>query len=204
MAAAGAALPAVLVAQARAQPTAGAQSNDTTTARKAARAADVPISIQRQTAVVNARAMGAFGRLNTEDFTHTTAVDASPERTWAVLKEVYQVLKLPVNTMVDRDRRIGVEAKRFRTKIGGERSSRVVSCGRASDGQEAADSYEVMLDVMSTVIPNPDGVGATIVSALGGDAKPVYTSGDPVRCMSTGRLEERIGEMVRNRIAANP
>jgi len=138
-------------------------------------------------------------RLNTEDAARTTAVDASAAKVWDAVKLAYADLKLPVSTLVDAERRIGFNGQRFRGKLAGERLGKLMECGQAQDGRDAADSYEVILDVETLVAPA--GGGTTLLTAVAGTAKPVFTSGDPVRCVSTGRLEERIASAVRDRAA---
>lgn len=142
---------------------------------------------------------GASVRSVTEDFVRTAALPATPEQVWAVLPAVYDELKLSANTMVAAERRIGSQGVRFRDRVGGERAARSLSCGTAADGREAADSYELTLDIVTMVVPAEDG--SAVRTILSGLARPVFTSGEPVRCASTGRLEERIAATVRAKLA---
>ena len=136
----------------------------------------------------------------TEDYVRKTTIEATPEAVWGILPAVYEEFKLPANTLVAAERRIGVQTGRFRERVAGERAARVVSCGTASDGREAADSYELSLDVVTTVAAAPGG-GSELRTVVSGFAKPVFTSGEPVRCASTGRLEERLAAAARAKLA---
>lgn len=138
-------------------------------------------------------------RLNTEDAARTVALEVPAAKVWDAVKLAYVDLKLPVSTVVDAERRIGFNGQRFRGKLAGERLGKLMECGQAQDGRDAADSYEVILDVETLAVPAGDGT--TLLTAVTGTARPVFTSGDPVRCVSTGRLEERISDAVRGRIA---
>jgi hypothetical protein len=144
---------------------------------------------------------GTALRSVTEDFVRSTTVGAPADDVWRVLPAVYEELKLPVATLVTAERRIASQNARFRERVGGERAARTVSCGTAADGREAADSYELTLDVSTVATPRPDGQGTEVKTVLSGLAKPVFTSGEAVRCASTGRLEERIAAAVRAKLA---
>lgn len=161
-----------------------------------------PAEVQTQQAVVTPLSVSqgnstTITRTVTEDFTSSVTIDAAPEQAWAALKSVYQQFKIPTNTLVDAERRIGTGNVRFRDKVANERASKGLNCGRSGDGREAADSYELTLDIQSVVGPAPNG-RATVYTTITGMAKPIFMSGDAVRCMSTGRIEERIATAVRN------
>ncbi len=137
----------------------------------------------------------------TEDFARATVVAGTPDAVFAVLPAVYEEFKLPVATLVSGERRIASQNARFRDRVGGERAARSLSCGTAADGRDAADSYELTLDIATVAVATPDGQGTEVKTVVSGLAKPVFTSGEPVRCASTGRLEERIATAVRAKLA---
>lgn len=141
--------------------------------------------------------LSTFGsrRLTPEDGARATTLDAPVEHVWAAVQHVYDDLKLPPTTLVTSERRIGYDGARLRGKLAGERLAKLVDCGRALDGQDIADAYEVSLELLTAVAPSSDGV--TLASLVTATAKPVSTQGDPVRCVSTGRLEARIAELTK-------
>jgi len=144
---------------------------------------------------------GTALRSVTEDFVRATTVEAAPDAVFGVLPAVYEEFKLPVATLVSAERRIASQNARFRERVGGERAARSLSCGTASDGRDAADSYELTLDIATVAVAAPGGQGTEVKTVVSGLAKPVFTSGEPVRCASTGRLEERIAAAVRAKLA---
>lgn len=134
-------------------------------------------------------------RLNTSDEARATTIEQPVDRVWAAIKQAYADLKLPTTTLVDAEHRVGYAAQRLRGKLAGDRLGKLVDCGRSLDGRDAADSYEVTLDLETVVTPAPNAStpnASTVYTAVSGSANPVFTSGDPVRCVSTGRLEDRI------------
>lgn len=144
---------------------------------------------------------GSALRSVTDDFVRASTVAGTPDAVFAVLPAVYEEFKLPVATLVSSERRIASQNARFRERVGGERAARSLSCGTAADGRDAADSYELTLDIATVAVAAPDGQGTQVKTVVSGLAKPVFTSGEPVRCASTGRLEERIATAVRAKLA---
>lgn len=138
-------------------------------------------------------------RVSNESAARTTAVDAPVDRVWAVLPEAYAALKLTVTTRRDAERILGAQNVRLRSEFAGQRLSRYLSCGVGLVSGDAADTYEVILDVVS-VAAAADGGGTTLQSSVSAVAKPVQTSGDPVQCATTGRLEERLAQLVAERV----
>lgn len=100
-------------------------------------------------------------------------------------------MELPIG-YVDEDRRaVGVEGIRLR-RIGGERPSALVDCGRGMTAAEVSDTYDVTLSYETVLRPGPDGT--TLVDTdVEASAKPRAVSGHAVRCTSTGVLERMIG-----------
>ncbi|MGZ8414951.1 MAG: hypothetical protein ACXWZS_14150 [Gemmatirosa sp.] len=168
--------------------------------RRATGEAEV-VQTQRPIDTGAAGLQGTALRSVTDDFVRSATVGATPDDVWRVLPAVFDELKLPVATLVTAERRIASQNARFRERVGGERAARVVSCGTAADGREAADSYELTLDIATVATAAADGQGTVVRTVVSGLAKPVFTSGEPVRCASTGRLEERIVMAVRAKLA---
>lgn len=131
-----------------------------------------------------------------EDLVRSNSVPGSPERIFGALPAVYDELKLPLTQRHDAQRQLGAQGRRVRGSIGGTRMSLLFNCGAGVTGGDAADSYELTIDVVSQVLPGETPSEATLRTMASGIAKPVMTSGEPVRCVSTGRLEEKIAEAV--------
>jgi hypothetical protein len=182
---------------------------DSARARKASRAPTLPAAtVTTAPIATGAGALtgmsglsGNSMRLNVIDESRSAQVDAPADTVWAALKRAYADLKLPVTTLVDAERRIGVDNQRFRDRAAGERLVKLVTCTQGMDGRDVAETYEVVLSVVTVATPS-DGGGTALTSAVTADARPVFTSGEPVRCVSTGRLEERITAAVRKHTGA--
>lgn len=140
-------------------------------------------------------------RTVTEDVVRASTLAVAPERVWEALPAVYADLKLPVTLQSQGDRQLGSQGRRVRGSLGGTRMSLMFSCGPAAGGGEAADSYELTVDLVSQVATGPTTGEAVLRTFATAVAKPMMTSGEPVRCVSTGRLEEKVTEAVRKRAA---
>ena len=138
-------------------------------------------------------------QVNNESGARSTAMSVPVEQVWAALPEAYAALKLVVTTRLDAERTLGAQNVRVRYELGGQRLSRYVSCGTGLVSGDAADSYEVTLDVVSVVAAASEG-GTSLQSSLRAVARPLQTSGDPVQCATTGRLEQRIALLVADRV----
>jgi hypothetical protein len=82
--------------------------------------------------------------------------------------------------------------------LDGERMSHYLDCGRSNSGPRA-NLYDVTLTISTRVADSPDSeaVLATTVDAW---AKPRMTNGNPVHCLSKTTLEQRLAEVVAERL----
>lgn len=130
-----------------------------------------------------------------EDRAESHILKGPIDQVWKMLPAVFGEMQLPVNLYVDKDHQIGTKGARFRGRIGKTRMAQYVTCGSDITGEDKANSYEVTLDVMSAVgaVENNQTNLLTRVTASG---RPLATSGEPVRCTSTGLLERRIANAV--------
>ena len=158
----------------------------------------------QQTARVGTGVTGAavtVARTNTEDFVRAGTLAAPADRAWPAVAAAYDDQKLPVTLRVDAQRQIASQGKRFRSTLGGTRLGLLFNCGSAAAGGDAADSYELTIDVATTVRPSADASQTSVQTVASALAKPVMTSGEPVRCVSTGRLEEKLVQAATKRLA---
>jgi hypothetical protein len=140
-------------------------------------------------------------RTNAEDYVRSSSLAAPADRAWPAVAAAYDDLKLPVTLRVDAQRQIASQGKRFRGSLGGTRLGLLFNCGASSAGGDAADSYELTIDVATTVRPGADASQTSVQTIASALAKPVMTSGEPVRCVSTGRLEEKLVQAATKRLA---
>lgn len=138
-------------------------------------------------------------RINNDESGMTRTLDAAPERVWAVLPAVYGELGIPVevsdaNARAFGNRRVTVQ------RIGGERTSSWVRCGNEGAGPSAMSGYRVQLSILTSL--QPAGAGkTTLTTQIGGHGTTIEgTSTSRVLCATTGRLEQRIAQMIAARL----
>ena len=189
----GALAAAVLVALAGACASSSRQAGPDETPIASGQSARVVVPGSGSTTHMETRAVN-------EDYLRTTSVAAPADRVWLAVAGAYDDLKLPITTRVDASRQVASQGRRFRGSIGGTRLGILFNCGSSAAGGDLADSYELTVDVASTVAPAADAAQSTVQSVVSALARPVMTSGEPVRCASTGRLEQKIVEAASKRL----
>lgn len=121
-----------------------------------------------------------------------TPLDVPVDAAWQRVGRAYTSLKLPI-TVVDTARHvIGAQNARVRNQLAGDRVSRWLSCGVTLSGSPRADSYTVLLTVLTQV--RASGSGSVARSVVAGYAQPSDGSTNAVPCSSTGELEQRLHE----------
>lgn len=128
-------------------------------------------------------------------------VTGTPDEAWAVLPKVYSELLIPVSVNDARTKTIGNTGWKTRRSIGRVPAQRYLECG-SSGTLENAETYQLTLSIVTTVLPNAAG-GSVISTAISGSGKnPVTSSSAEVRCASKGDLELRIRDMVEKALYA--
>jgi hypothetical protein len=129
--------------------------------------------------------------------TNETAVAAPVAKAFEALPVAYEMLGVPVNVAVTDAGTFGAREMRMPRRLGKSPLSQYVSCGYNATGTPNADVYAVTMTVLSRVTPAGGGAdGSTLVTQITASARPITTSGAPVQCSSTGRLEGAINEWV--------
>jgi hypothetical protein len=124
------------------------------------------------------------------------------ERTWALLPLAYQALGLPLTTVDPERQLLAANAVRAQANLRGTRLSRYLNCGTSTTGVPNADSYAVQMDVQTQVVPTSDRTHAGLATAVRAVGRPASTSSNArVNCVSTGALERRLAEVVREQDA---
>ena len=144
---------------------------------------------------------GAAGSMTIASSTSSDVVKLAhtPDAVWRIMPSVYDSLGVTVSTIDQSRKSIGNPGYKIRQKLGKAPLSRYIDCGTAQIGP-SADSYDVMLSVMSTV--TPDGAqGAVLTTVVEAQAKPVTYNQAYSRCSSKGTIEKRISELVQARLS---
>ena len=139
----------------------------------------------------------------TSDRAEAITVKVKPEVAWTKMTAVYAEVGLPVNMYVDATRQIGARGVRARGRLGNVRLAQLVSCGTDVTGEDKASSYEITFDVASAIGAAPDG-NTHVLTMVTASGRPMATSGDPVRCTTTGQLEKRIANALLVKSATSP
>lgn len=121
-------------------------------------------------------------------------VPGDPAAAYAVLPDAFRDLRLTVAGSDDRMRLVESERMVLRGTLAGQPLANFLDCGFTAGGR-TANVYRVELRVRTTV--QPVAGGAQLVTEVEGVASNPTTSSPPVRCTSTGVLEDRLAERVR-------
>jgi hypothetical protein len=150
--------------------------------------ADTP---QRRTVA----APGANLTVVTEASTDVTTFAEPVDRVWTALRVAYDSLGVPVGTLDPATRTIGNLGFKTRNRLGKTPLSRHLDCGSTQVGPNA-DSYDIILSVMSSLQPAPGG-GTRLTTTVEAQARPATFNQSWSRCSSRGGIEERVASLVK-------
>jgi hypothetical protein len=125
-------------------------------------------------------------------------VKAAKAEVMAALKSVYSDLGIEVKHFDPISGQVGNRNFSKTGSLAGERISNFLSCGMMILG-EAADNYRVTISAISQVTAG-DG-GSNVETWLTASARDLGTSSDNVSCATKGTLENKINQLVQERIA---
>ena len=124
-------------------------------------------------------------------------VPAAPTKVWEALRGVYDSLGIAVATTDLSNRTIGNRNLQIRRTLGGVRLSKYIDCG-SPQTRPSADFYDVNLSVFTQLFPQ-DSANTKVVTTVDAMAKPVSFTREYVRCATTGEIEEKISNMLKER-----
>lgn len=139
--------------------------------------------------------------LGAEPAAGARVVPASADAVWAALPAAFAELGLPAGAADARTRSLASGVVVVNRRFAGESAGAFFDCGRTMTGEPAANAYRVTLSVRASL--EPDGAESTRVRTAveAGARSPEGTSAAPVRCLSTGRLEQRLAEALLRALA---
>lgn len=122
---------------------------------------------------------------------------------YAALLSVFQELKIPVQTANPKAGLLNNLNADISRRLGGERLSRYIDCGRGFSGENA---NVCRVTIVMAAWPDPQSGDATAlhVAFIGGGLDPAGSRGNYVLCTSKGVLEEEFAAKVRARLAPPP
>ena len=127
-------------------------------------------------------------------------IRATPEVAWIGLPGVYEALEIPVAHVDPSSRTLGNQRHQARRRLGGEPMSTYFNCGSTLSGPIATE-YEMRISVISQIMPAENPAEAAIVTRVQAAARSRDgSSATDVPCASSGRLEQRIAELLNRSI----
>jgi hypothetical protein len=128
-------------------------------------------------------------------------VPAGADAAWPALKAVYQELKIPTPEVSESARTLRNMRFVVSRRLGGERLSRYLDCGRSASGQNA-DTHRLELEVASRVVSVGQDKSRIDTEITGIGMNMEGTSNTRVLCTSNHQLELRIAGRVREILEA--
>lgn len=145
---------------------------------------------------------GGMGSL-TMSASATTDVSHLPfsaDAVWRILPSVYDSIGIQVTTVDPATKKIGNPGYKIRQRLGKVPLSRYLDCGTTQIGPNA-DSYDVVLTVLTVVTPEGAGTGATLSTVVEAQSRPATFTQAYNRCSSKGAIEIRVAELVKARLS---
>jgi hypothetical protein len=148
----------------------------------------------------NPTGTGGEFRLPADMVTASLDVPASAEDAWPALKAVYEELKIRMREVSESSRTVRNLRFVVSRRLGGQRLSRYLDCGRSATGPNA-DSYRLELEIASRVVAVGPGQSRIDTEITGSGMNVEGTSNNRVLCTSNHQLELRIASRVREILA---
>ncbi len=133
-----------------------------------------------------------------EGAAHSMRMAGTPQEIFPHVAEVYQELKIPIETIVTAKFQLGNTSFRARRQIGGISMTRIVDCGHGITGPRA-NSDMITFNLLTQV--KADGPGHVVVeTTMTAIARATDgASSNPLNCSSRGELERRIYSGIQER-----
>jgi hypothetical protein len=123
-----------------------------------------------------------------------TSLLVDVDKAWAAVPTVYGELGIQPGVIDSRQHVYGTAGAKYRRELGHQRMSKYFDCGSEA-GIANADTYDIIVRVLTQIVPKEGGLSKLRTQAEA-SAHANAVSGGPVRCSSTGALEQRIAQMV--------
>ena len=143
---------------------------------------------------------GTAIRMATSDAASVTRVAFPLDLVWRTLPVAYDSLKIPLTVLDPKEHHLGNEGMKIRQRLGTVMLSKYIDCGQAQIGP-SADSYDVFLNVTTTLTAAPSGAETEISTVVESAARPLNFGQDYARCTSKGTIENAISAIVAARLA---
>lgn len=145
------------------------------------------------------RSVGGL-RLRNSDEAKEAKVNYPIARAWPALIAAYDSLGIPLTEVDEKGYSLGNAGMRAFKTLAGVPLSKYLNCG-STQGFASADSYQIQMAVQ-TQADSTSPRGISLYTLLQATARPITVGGNPVRCSTTGQLEARIAERVRQTLGS--
>ena len=129
--------------------------------------------------------------VQTDDQTRTATLIMDYSVAWDRLPELLTEIGLSVGTIDEAQGRVAHRGERLR-RIDGKRLSTYLDCGIGSTAQPYANVYDVVMGYEVVLRRGQDGSVSSAQMTIEASARPMATSGNPLRCTSEGTLERLV------------
>ena len=128
------------------------------------------------------------------------AVPLPATRVWSLLPAAYEAVGLPLTQLETQRLRLGSGPVRLQGRLGRTRLSDLIDCGTTAGGMRNADTHAVTFQAVTVVEPAiDDSTRSSIVTTVVASGRPAsVSSSGSVNCPSTGRLERRLADLLRD------
>ncbi|MEP6834801.1 MAG: hypothetical protein ABJB74_15510 [Gemmatimonas sp.] len=165
----------------------------------AASTASAPTIVRPATQTISGGSLGSL-TMSTGSIGDAVHVPYSADAVWRIMPSIFDSIGIPVTEINQANKTIGNRAFKTRTRLGKVPMSKFLDCGTAQIGA-SADSYDIVLSVLSNVVP--DGVaGASVISTIvEAQARPAAFNQAYSSCSSKGTIESKLAELVKARLS---
>ena len=133
---------------------------------------------------------------STSDVSHLAY---SADAVWRIMPSVFDSLGIPVTVLDPGTKTIGNNAFKTRQRLGKLPLSKYLDCGNTQIGPNA-DSYEVILSVTTSVMPDGDPAKVKVVTVVEAQSRPITFNQAYNRCSSKGGIESRVVDIIEARL----
>lgn len=156
-----------------------------------------------QTAILQNASGGAVGvNMVANTSVNRVVVPAAPDAAFQALSGAYGRLNITVTDLNQAARTLGNPTFKARRRIGDVATMRALDCG-GDTGMPNAETYQLTLSIRSRVIAGEVPGTSVVESTVEGTGRsPTTAASSDVRCSSLGALEKRIGDLVKEILAA--
>lgn len=138
-------------------------------------------------------------RVTSNATANVTTLPYPIESIWSLMPLVYDSLNVPIGKVEPGVHTIGNDGFKIRQRLGKTSLSRYIDCGQAQIGPNA-DSYDVVLTVVTQLTPNNDKT-TTVATSVLASAKPVTYNQGYSQCSTKGGLEAKVLSVLRTALA---